>query len=209
MFYRKDDRSLVIPGRRRVLLSEYEETGEIVGVVFDLAGDHVHAVDVSSPGAGDGGSVSNTFFLDHFDTAGRIVGRDQFLSQVSQERLALSKCLGVRKDGFYRRQGGARIGDQTMDNAEFGLTGHLQAGIEQQVVGSADAPLERVLDRDNAEVDLTPVNRPEHVIQFLARSDGDRIPEVAEGRLFAVGADFALEGTTSPWTLVDAVIICR
>ncbi len=93
MLHREDQRGFVLAAGGAVLPAEDEETGEIMLVIFNGAGQYLHAVKFGGALAGDGCSVADMPVSYHLDAAGGIIGRYQLALEVFEKCLALPQCL--------------------------------------------------------------------------------------------------------------------
>ena len=83
--------------------------------------------------------------------------------------------------------------EQLMADGEEVLADDVEAGLGQEVMDVRDASMQRILDRDDAEIGLAAANGVDRVLEGRARNIFDARQRLARGEI-GIGAGLALEG---------------
>ena len=152
--------------RRHAVAGDEHEAGLVAGVVGDVGGQHVQAVQLAGDARGDRRQPGPGLLADHARRLGRRVGRPQL--GLGQRGAHVGVALrGGDRDRQHRLHVGerrARLGQQAVLDVEHHLALDQQIVAERQLVlGEVDRSLDRVLDGHEAEVDLAGLDGVEHV----------------------------------------------
>ena len=131
-----------------------EEAGGVVGVILDLRGDHVEAIDLRGEFGGEG-CLRAVAGLGHLAGGAGVVGGDLALDVVGAQ-----KARALRQDddmavGFgdvvQFRAGNAKEVDV---DAHESLAHDVEAGLRQERVNVGDAAVGGIFHREQPEIDL-------------------------------------------------------
>lgn len=168
------------------------EAGGVCGVVFDLCGDDLEAVEIGGGGAGDGGGVG----LGGGEFCGSAGGGDGGGSVgeagLGEPALALGKDFGFGVEDANAVEGA--VGEEVVVDGfgEFGADFHL--GVFEGVDGVDDASDGGVFDGDDAEVGVGAGDFFEDGADVGEGFVFDGAAELASGGLVGEGAWWAEEG---------------
>ena len=196
-----DDRRLVVARRRGDPVTRHRDEPCLVAVVVgDVGGDDLEAVELAGERRRDRGRAGRVL-LPHGlrRLGGRVRGNQLDLGQLAGEELVALR--GRDRDRHHApdvAQRGARWGEQAELHVEHDLALDQQVVREREPVDRrVDRAFDRVLDRDEAEIDLARFGRHEHVAD---RRDRHELAEgevgLREQRLLGEGAERSEEADT-------------
>ena len=161
------ERRLVVTGARRDSLFRHEdETGLVAGVITDVLGEDLETVERGRDSGRDGGERGPALLGHDPGAFGGGVGGTQIgLGHDPAEKgVALRRGDRDRHHGLDALEGRARRREQAVLDVEHQLPLDQQVLVEGEVVlGEVDHALDRVLDGDEAVVDVAPLDGVEHI----------------------------------------------
>ena len=189
-----DDGRLVVAGRMRDAVSGHDhEAGLVAVVIGDVGGDHLEAIELARERGADRRSARRPLLADHLGRlGGRVRGNQLDARQLrAQELMALRRRDGDRHDALHVVERGARRGEEAQLHVEHDLALDEKVVVEDEAVDrGVHRALDRVLDRDEAEVDIARFGRDEHLSD---RRDGHEVAlrevGLGEQRLLGEGAE--------------------
>ena len=157
-----------------------DEAGLVAVVVLDVLGQHLQAVQLGCHTGGDRRQLRRGVVADHFGrTRRRRRIADVGIGEVlAQEAVALSGRHRDRQDLLDVADTDAGPRRQRHVDVEHDLANDHEIVIEgERVEGEVDHPFDRVLDRHEAEIDVTTGDRVEHIGHRSVR------PQIAIGEI--------------------------
>ncbi|CAJ3909917.1 Uncharacterised protein [Burkholderia pseudomallei] len=177
-----------MPARPRRLLADHREARAVVRIVLDQRIGDLQPVVRRRAVARDRGDR-------------RVVGREPRGFRVARDRLplemrrvrrepllALRERLRMRAHALHAVEL-ACLREQIVMNRQRQLAADQKLRMQQQIERARHRAFRRILDRHDAERRGARLDRAEHLVDRRARQPLDRLAEVVEHRLFAIGAD--------------------
>lgn len=178
------------------MMPQHEETGGVVGFVFDAGGKDVQSITLcggfACNGAGFrffGGQAGSFGIADYGQAFG--------LGQVTIEPfMALRQRLWVGIDAAWRlfRIKRGDFAQQILVYPQVDLATNPERGREEQVEGASDRSFRRVFDRNDGVIGVSRLDCAENFINAGAGSEVGRVAEMLVGGHFGEGAHRPQEG---------------